>query len=123
MRLRYCLALVAAVVSAVACGGSGTAPNGNGNPGGGHTLVIKANPDLKFKPTPDTVAAGDTVAFAWSSNSHSVIFTTAGSPANIGSTTVGFTSGDSTRVFPTPGTYTYYCGIHGNAMSGTIVVQ
>jgi plastocyanin len=121
-RLYAAVAVVTAAAS-LACGGSSsTAPNGNGTAGGGHALVIDANPDLKFKPTPDTVQAGDTIAFAWSSSTHSVIFDTPGSPANIGSTTVGFTGGDSTRVFPTAGIYNYHCGIHPT-MTGVIVVQ
>lgn len=120
----FCAAAAGLVVAvSLACGSSNsTGPNGNGTAGGGHALVIDANPDLKFKPTPDTVQAGDTVAFAWSSSMHSVIFDTPGSPANIGSSTVGFTSGDSSRVFPTRGTYNYHCGIHPS-MSGVVVVQ
>jgi hypothetical protein len=43
--------------------------------------------------------------------------------ASIGDGSVGFTSGDSTRVFTARGTYSYHCGIHGPAMSGVVVVQ
>jgi plastocyanin len=115
---------VAAAVGAAACGSSSTAPNGNGTAGGGHALVIDANPDIKFKPTPDTIAAGDTLAFAWHSVAHNVQWdNTPTGIASIGSGTTGFTSGDSTRILTVKGTYTYHCGIHGTVMSGVIVVQ
>ena len=87
--------------------------------------MIDANPDIKWKPTPDTIAAGDTVQIAWHSVAHNLQFdNTPAAIANIGSgSTIGFTSGDSVRVFTVRGTYTYHCGIHGTAMSGVIVVQ
>lgn len=114
---------IVGTVAALACGSS-TAPNGNGTPGGGHSLVIDANPDLKWKPTPDTVSAGDTVQIAWHSVAHNLQFdNTPTAIASIGSGTTGFTSGDSVRVLTVRGTYTYHCGIHGLAMSGVIVVQ
>jgi plastocyanin len=126
--IRILAVLVGAVGSAggLACGSNSTAPtnNGSGTPGGGHALVINANPDIKFKPTPDTVSAGDTVQFAWSSVGHNVQWdNTPAAIASIGNGSVGFTSGDSTRVMSARGTYTYHCGIHGSAMSGVIVVR
>lgn len=109
-------------VGALAACGSSTGP-GNGNPGGGHSRVIDANPDLKFKPTPDTITAGDTVQFAWHSVPHNVVWdTTPAAVANIGDGATGFTSGDSSRVLTVSGTYTYHCEIH-DGMTGIIVVQ
>jgi plastocyanin len=117
------LAAMLSTGAGLACGSS-TAPNGNGTPGGGHSLVIDANPDIKWKPTPDTISAGDTVQIAWHSVAHNLQFdNTPAAIANIGSGTTGFTSGDSIRVFTVRGTYTYHCAIHGTAMSGVIVVQ
>lgn len=115
------LAILASLASTAACGSS-TAP-GKGNPGGGHARVIDANPDLTFKPTPDTVSLGDTVQFAWHSVPHNVVWdTTPAAVANIGSGDDGFTSGDSSRVLTVSGTYTYHCAIH-DGMNGVIVVQ
>jgi plastocyanin len=141
MRAFPTIAVLAAVVLAAACGGGTTAPltgvigpagggggtggstGGGGGGGGGHSLIIDANPNITFTPTPDTVQRGATVQFAFASLGHNVQFTSAGSPANIGSPSTPLMNSDSTRVFPTPGTYSYHCGIHGLRMSGTIVVQ
>jgi len=122
-RFLIALAMAAGAVVALACGNS-TAPTTNHPSAGGHSLVIDANPDIKFKPTPDTVSAGDTVQFAWHSVGHNVQWdNTPTGIASIGNGSVGFTSGDSTRIFSVRGTYSYHCGIHGSAMSGVIVVQ
>lgn len=122
--MRYTtLSIAASAVVAIACGNS-TAPASNHPSAGGHSTVIDANPDIKFKPTPDTVSAGDTVQFAWHSVGHNVQWdNTPTGIASIGNGSVGFTSGDSTRVFTVKGAYSYHCGIHGAAMSGVIVVQ
>jgi len=113
-------ALMAITILAGCSSGYGT---GMSNGTGGHSATINANPNLSFSPTPDTVAAGSTVSFAWGSVAHNVQFDTQGAPASIGSGTTGFTSGDSTRTFPTAGTYAYHCGIHGPSMSGVVVVK
>jgi plastocyanin len=118
------IALTASALVALACGNGSTAPATNNPSAGGHALVIDANPDIKFKPTPDTVSAGDTVHFAWHSVGHNVQWdNTPTGIASMGNGSVGFTSGDSTRVFTVRGSYSYHCGIHGAAMSGVIVVQ
>ena len=33
------------------------------------------------------------------------------------------TSGSFSRQFPTPGTFPYYCSVHGSLMTGTVVVN
>jgi plastocyanin len=121
MRLTRYSTICAMALVAAACSSSTSPSNGGGT--GGHSLTIDANTNLTFRPTPDTVAAGSAVNFAWHAVAHNVQFDTQGSPANVGSGTTGFTSGDSSRVFPTAGTYSYHCGIHGLSMSGVIVVQ
>ena len=109
----------ASAATAAACGSS-TAP-GSGTPG--HSLVIDANTDLTFKPTPDTIASGETVQFAWHSVPHNVVWdATPAAVANIGDGDTGYTSGDSSRVLTAPGTYAYHCDIH-DGMTGIIVVQ
>jgi plastocyanin len=111
------LAIIGSSALALACG-SGTAP-GNGS----HSVVIDADPALVFKPTPDTVASGDTVQFAWHAVPHNVVWdATPTAVANIGGGDAGFTSGDSSRVLSVPGTYAYHCDIH-DGMTGVIVVQ
>ena len=116
-----CLAILSSAALASACG-SGTAP-GNGTSGGGHSLIIDADPALVFKPTPDTVASVDTVQFAWHAVPHNVVWdATPAAVANIGGGDTGYTSGDSSRVLTVPGTYAYHCDIH-DGMTGVIVVQ
>ena len=117
-QLLFHLAIAAMIASAAACGTS-TAPPSSGN----RASVIDANTNLTFTPSPDTIAAGDTVRFAWHAVPHNVIWDT--SPAavpNIGDGDTGFTSGDSIRVLTVAGTYTYHCEIH-DGMTGVIVVH
>lgn len=112
------LTIVAAALAIAGCGSS-TAPSSTG----GHALVIDANTDLTFRPTPDTIAAGDTLRFAWHSVPHNVVWdATPVAVANIGGGGTGFTAGDSARVLGVPGTYAYHCDIH-DGMTGVIVVQ
>ena len=73
-----------------------------------------------------TINAGDSVMWTWNAGNHS---TTSGSCA-AGCTPNGTwdsgikNSGSTfTQAFPTAGTFTYYCRVHGSMMQGTIVVQ
>jgi plastocyanin len=71
-----------------------------------------------FTPTPDSVATGSTVSFAFQDVAHQVTFDTPGAPANLAAemnTTVPV-------VFPTAGTYQYHCAIHPY-MTGSITVH
>ena len=115
--MRTWLILLASTLAA-GCGSS-TAPSTTG----GHSSVIDANTDLAFRPTPDTIAAGDTVRFAWHSVPHNVVWNaTPVAVTNIGGGGSGFTSGDSSRVLSVAGTYAYHCDIH-DGMTGVIIVQ
>ena len=74
-------------------------------------------------PAVDTVAAGGTVTWTWATTEalpHSVQST--GSPSF---TSSGIQTGAGNTyqfTFPTPGTYQYDCAVHGQMMTGTIVV-
>jgi plastocyanin len=129
MRVRI-LSIAAVLVGATACGGSGSNSGGSGGGYGGSTApandnpapsapnTVNANPGLAFNPTSLTVAKGTTVTFNFGTVGHSVTFTTAGAPASIPVTSnaaVGV-------VFPTAGTYSYYCTQH-SYMTGMIIVQ
>jgi plastocyanin len=78
----------------------------------------------RFSPANVAIAAGTTVRWTWVDDPHTVTSTGApafpGHPANAGPPTVyEFT-------FTTPGTYRYYCTVHGTpttGMRGTVVVQ
>lgn len=105
---------------------SGTSSMGNPGGGGGYgdgMVRPFGSGEFFFSPSPDTVAAGTTVTFQFGNVAHTVTFDTDGSPANISSLALGgVMEGDSSRTFPTAGTYTYHCSIH-TYMMGTVVVQ
>jgi plastocyanin len=71
-----------------------------------------------------TIPAGTTVTWTWVSGFHNVMPT--GSPAFTGSGTPVSAPSTFTQTFSTPGTYLYFCVVHGtpsSGMRGTIVVQ
>jgi plastocyanin len=85
-------------------------------------IFFASNHNGSRNPAVDTVAAGGTVTWTWvRDGEHSVVsiltpsFTSSGTKSNAGDT--------HTATFATAGTYRYLCGIHGQAMTGTIVVR
>jgi plastocyanin len=121
-----CIAL--ALVSAAACGGSGSTgtPSGVNTPAptGGISVTNNA-----FTPATKTVAVGATVQWAWNS-------CTGGDPYGGNQTCVShdivfddlvtsglMDQGTFSRTFTAAQTYNYHCSVHGAAMSGTIIVQ
>jgi plastocyanin len=72
-------------------------------------------------PAVDTVAAGSTVTWTWTGSlPHSVRST--GTPSFTSSGTLTG-SGTYAVTFTAPGTYQYDCSVHGQQMTGTIVVR
>jgi plastocyanin len=131
-RVKNALAIIAAGLLLAECGGGGgggspTAPGGNNQPPPPANSVKVAN--NAFTPGDLTVAAGSTVTWTWDT-------CTGGDGYGTGQTcydhSVTFASGASSetkstgvfvRAFPTAGTYSYQCLIHGAAMSGKVIVQ
>lgn len=126
MRSMLHLLLMLTAATAAACS-SDTAPT-DGNGAAGTVTVgdifFKSGHNSTQNPAVDTVAAGTTVTWTWTSTGstpHSV--QSEGEPS--------FTSSDNltgdgmtyTFAFTTPGTYHYDCAVHGSGMTGTIVVQ
>jgi plastocyanin len=118
--------LLALLTSAAACGGGGssysstTGPTtgGNQNPTPPANTVI-ASATLVFNPTSLSVATGTTVTFTFETVTHNITFTAAnGVPADVPNTA----DASVTRVFSTPGTFSYHCTIHPS-MTGTVTVQ
>ena len=75
-------------------------------------------------PAVDTVAAGGTVTWTWATTEalpHSVQST--GSPSFTSSAVQTGAGNTYQFTFTTPGTYQYDCAIHGQMMTGTIVVM
>src|SRR2546427_4338291 len=72
-------------------------------------------------PAVDTIAAGDSITWAWNAaGSHSIQST--GTPDIFRNSVVMSEANDTyTVTFRNPGTYTYQCAVHGAAMTGRIV--
>src|SRR5690242_9090756 len=75
--------------------------------------------DNKYVAASITINVGDTVHWTWAgANPHTV--TANDSSFNSGAAQ---TSGTFDHTFSTAGTFTYFCQVHGQVMSGTVVVQ
>jgi len=123
--------LVAALLTVAACSGdSGSvAPDAPVRPpAGGPPGVVEVGTGVQFvsrhngtnNPAVDTVAVGDVVTWQWSGTlPHDVRWIDAPGQAD---SPVLTGSGTFTATFAAPGTYHYDCSLHGNAMTGTIVV-
>ena len=109
-------------------GGNGGGGSGGGGNSGSVTVSVgtnffRSNRNGSVNSAVDTIAAGGKVTWKWAG---------AGSvPHNVASVGMpGFTSGSirtgdgSTYevTFTSPGTYRYNCAIHGNLMTGAVIV-
>lgn len=137
--MRYGKFLAAALVVLAACSGynSSTGPGygggggggGQGGGGGGPVGAVTVGPGIQFvsahdgsqNPAVNTVPVGGTVTWTWARGSiqHSVQST--GATSFTGSPIMS--QGTYSVQFNTAGTYHYVCGVHGSAMSGTVIVQ
>jgi plastocyanin len=111
--LRFILA--AAAVAALGCGGDNN-PSGPTGGTGGATVTVGSG-GFNFNPSAVTIAANSTVTWNWNSGGvvHNVTFTD-------GTTSGNKSSGSYQRTFPTTGSFSYMCTIHGSIMSGTVTV-
>jgi plastocyanin len=77
-----------------------------------------------FQPSSLTVAAGTTVTWTWAPTAvnHNVAPTPPGTEPP-GSGPPSSAPDTYSYQFNTPGTYRYFCEVHGSSMSGTIIVQ
>jgi plastocyanin len=121
---------IAMLVVAAGCGGggdsssiAGTTPGTTGGtptPTGGTTAPTSTNAvtisDNQFTPAAILVPVGTTVTWTWAQNAstHNVTF-----PDGTGSG--DHSSGTFQRTFPSAGTFSYLCTLHG--MAGTVTVQ
>ena len=116
--------LATALLSLAACGGA-TSPDGGGAVGQvtvGDTFFRSARNGTQ-NPAVDTIAAGDSITWAWNAaGAHSIQST--GVPDIFRNSVVLVGANNTYSVtFRNPGTYPYQCQVHGSAMTGRIVVQ
>ncbi len=78
--------------------------------------------EFSFTPSDETVKVGDTVTWKNDGNSKHTVTSTEGSPATFSSPNLepGKTF---VQTFSAPGTYSYFCSIHPDRMSGTVTVS
>lgn len=76
--------------------------------------------DFAFTPSQVTINAGESVTWQWNSGTHPT--SSLNAPAAWQTFTLGPGNTSFTKVFSTPGTYTYQCDFHSN-MTGTIRVM
>ena len=134
MRIGRTITIIATLATVAACGGGDgygtTAGPGSGDQGGGGgaagTVTVGAGiqyvsgHNASMNPAVDTIPVGSTVTWTWTGSlPHGV--RSVGTPAFTNSEThTG--SGTYVATFNTAGTYKYDCSVHGQAMTGTIVV-
>lgn len=114
--LQRALAFAIALSLGAACGGGGGGKKANPCPA--TTTTVETKDAVNFVPKCTSIPAGATLT--WRNVDgvpHTVTFTTGGDFDKY------FEKDQTvTRAFATPGTFDYYCKIHGKIMSGKIVV-
>jgi plastocyanin len=134
VRIRRAVAVILTLGSVAACGGSdgssvtGGNGGGGGGGGGGASGTVTLGPAIQYvsghngtmNPAVDTIVAGSTMTWTWTGREPHAVrsvgtpsFTS--SPTHTGSGTYAVT-------FTNAGTYQYDCSVHGQAMTGRIVV-
>jgi plastocyanin len=127
MRSRLHWLLIFTAATAAACS-SDTAPNDGGNGAAGTVTVgnifYRSGHNSTQNPAVDTVAAGTAVTWTWTSTGDQPLSVRSeAEPTFTSSQTLTGNGQTYTFTFTTPGTYHYDCAVHGEAMTGTIVVQ
>ena len=103
---------------------SATANGPDGGPPGATEIQLLSSGGNRFEPANVTVAVGTTVTWTWVGGFHDV--TSAGNPGFSSSGAPNAAPRSYSQTFTTPGTYLYFCSVHGSptaGMRGTIVVQ
>ena len=121
-RTVYTSLLALAAISA--CGEEGTGPG----PAAPATAVIDVGNDFyrsprngSLNPAWDTIAVSGTVTWTWSeTGAHSVRFSDPDLTVGPELTMAG---SQHSVTFPSPGTFSYDCAVHGPRMIGTVVVR
>jgi plastocyanin len=128
IQLQWLLLMAAAAVGC-SSNNSPTSPTtgGGGGPSGTVTvgnIFFQSGHNGTKNPAVDTVAVGTTVTWTWTNTgsiSHGVL--SEGMPSFTSSAIQAGDGKTYTMTFTSPGTYEYDCAVHGEQMTGTIVVQ
>ena len=82
------------------------------------------DPVFVFYPAFVSIQQGDTVQWIWDDDTHSTTSGSPGSPSGFWNSGVLNDGATFTHVFPDPGTFPYYCSVHGGCcgMMGTVYV-
>jgi plastocyanin len=143
MRLRHAVVGVLALAALTGCGGytasgpygggggmgsggagSGGGPVGSVSVGTGGNIVFTSAHNGTAHPALDTVSAGSTVTWTWVRSAglpHSVRST--GSRSFVSSAVLTGDGKSYAVMFTAPGVYQYDCAVHGQQMTGTVVVR
>ena len=133
MRRWRTVSVIATLAVVASCGGSDGAystggGDGGGGGGGGAAGMVTIGSGIQYvsvhngtmNPAVDTIAAGSTVTWTWTGGlPHGV--RSVGTPSFTSSPTHNG-SGTYVATFTNPGVYQYDCSVHGQAMTGRIVV-
>jgi plastocyanin len=86
-------------------------------------ILFRSDRNASVNPAVDTVVAGGTVTWTWV-NTGAVPHTveSLGTPSFTSSGLESANGSTYQLTFSTPGTYQYDCAVHGNMMTGTVVV-
>lgn len=129
MRFRTTWLFAAFIGVTLACSDNSTGPD-NGNGGGAVGTVTVGNDFFQSghngstNPAVDTIPAGTMVTWTWTNTGSTAHSVHSEGTTSFASSTILSGSGKTYSVtFTTPGTYQYDCAVHGQAMSGRIVVQ
>lgn len=87
----------------------------------GPGIVFTSDRNTSSNPAVDTIAAGGKVTWTWAPGSISHSVQSTGTPGFTSS--VVQTNGTYSIPFTTAGTYHYNCAVHGNGMTGTVIVR
>jgi plastocyanin len=88
--------------------------------------------NFSYSPTPVMIHVNDTVHWVWGANGGTPHSTTSGTCAGVCTADGKWDSGvsattgntfDVSAPFTTPGTYHYFCTVHGSAMQGDVIVN
>jgi len=109
-------ASAATVTVHVGAGGTGSQMKGEG--------YGYMDPVFIFAPAFVSIQQGDTVQWIWDADTHSTTSGSPGSPSGFWNSGVLNDGATFTHVFTDPGTFAYYCSVHGSCcgMTGTIYV-